>query len=135
MQLTPERSVSIVFDHANPNQVALSVSGVGPRAPGSQSQALLGGSETTAAPNTVEVSVEEKMAGVPDRFLGWSQPNPQYTVKLTASGTNPTVWSGTVTLPAQRGSKQMRLLIREFENFTADAGQGRRIVFAEAVEV
>jgi len=55
-------------------------------------------------------------------------------------------WSGAVTLPAPRGSKPFRLVIRESESFIVDGEPGRvgdvlqrptewRLVFAETLEL
>jgi hypothetical protein len=52
--------------------------------------------------------------GVADPYLGWVRTQgPPYTVELTKTERAPETWSGTVPLPAARGSQQMRLVISE----------------------
>ena len=140
-QLTPDRSVSIVFDPSDSATLNVSLSGVFPQPavlvhniPISSSSSPP--SELPQAPNSIVVTVEEQMAGTQDPYLGWSpSTNAASTATLSKTGASPETWSGSVTLPAARGSQPMRLVIKEYENYPAEGGIGQRLAFMEAVQL
>lgn len=129
MQLSPDRSASIVFNASDQTSVNVSVSGVFPQSSGSAS-------ETTSAPNSITVTVQQKTDNIADPNMGWaSSPGGEYTIQLSLTGNSPETWSGTVQLPAARGSQPMRLVITEYENYAAEGGTGQRLVYQEAVQL
>ncbi|MBI2322219.1 MAG: hypothetical protein HYU88_09075 [Chloroflexi bacterium] len=128
-QLTPDRSATLTFASNKPTSVSVALSGVS-----------YASSAAGSGPGVVEASVEERLAGV-EGDLGWvpvpgllGRPVPL----LPQPGTRGTTqWAGQVTLPAARGSRPFRLVIREFERYRPAAGQGlvRRLVYADALEI
>lgn len=128
-QLAPDRSATLAFAPQKPTSVSVGLSGVS-----------YASSAAGTGPGVVEVSVEERLAGV-EGDLGWV-PVPGLLGRPTALLPQPgargaTQWAGQVTLPAARGSRPFRLVIREFERFRPAAGQGlvRRLVYADALEI
>jgi hypothetical protein len=95
--------------------------------------------------STVEVSVETRPAGGSD--LGWVLvPDATFRLQGGAQLGARRTWSGRVTLPAARGTKPFRLVIREHELFLVDADSemktvmvsrptAHRLVFAETLEL
>jgi hypothetical protein len=172
-QLAPDRTVSVAT--LSETELSVAVSGVGYREsaaeahggvmdlepegdqgpagdqqqPSAAQRARVGAAARTSIPvsggSSVEVSVETRPAGGGE--LGWVLV-PDSTAVLQASaglGMRRT-WSGKVTLPAPRGSKPFRLVIRESEWFIVDGPSvvtgsavlrqaARRLVFAETLEV
>ena len=59
-------------------------------------------------------------------------------------GFAPRLWTASLTLPAPRGSKPMRLIIKEYEHLHVDAGDrsnimavgsAERLVYADAIDI
>jgi hypothetical protein len=144
IQLVPGRSVTVVPDRvgAAAKSLTVTVSGV------SYIQTSAG-----VAPADIEASLETRSPDVPGD-LGWVAVAGS-TVELKAQRVATLApghfnWAGKVNLPAARGAKPYRLVIREFETFISDEVEKpakptltvaavpkkvRRLVFAEAVEL
>jgi len=138
-QLTPDRTATIVVDPKNPKKIDLAVVGTSYQA-----------SKAAAGPSTMEVTVEAKPVGA-DGDLGWV-PVPEATISLGAQ-TSPaaTVWRGQIRLDRYKVPKlqELRLVIREYETFLADATQpqmgiaamvsptqpARRLVYADVLKI
>ncbi|HEY3398448.1 MAG TPA: hypothetical protein VGM19_12405 [Armatimonadota bacterium] len=138
-QLTPDRSAVVTFDPAS--NTGLNVTVTGP----TYNQSALGrGPEDLAV---LEVSVEQKTPNVGGE-LTWApvagDPVPLKFVPARAGGS---AWQAPVTLPGPRGGGKYRLVIREYETLPVDppttpvlmvaaqAARGRRLVYADAIEV
>jgi hypothetical protein len=133
VQLAPDRTVTVAFDPNNTASLNLSVSGVFPQSP----PIGVGGQVTTR----LEATVLQKSKDISDDYLGWAPVSGQSTFPLdthqSATQSTPETWSGSVTLPAPRGSRRFRLLIKEYELFISDeeGKLGERIAFAETIDV
>ncbi len=136
-QLAPDRAVTLTFDQADNTRLGVTVAGPTYTA-----------SAAGPGPSEMVVTLEEKTGAVAD--AGTWTPVPEYQVVLQRSPrrTGGPVWSGQVVLPAARGSKQHRLVIKEYETFFADAPVGavvssmvidfapvKRVVYADVLEV
>ena len=142
VQLTPDRSVSIVFNPSDSTTLNVSVSGIFPQPSveisfgGNSTAGTSSSPEVSLPPNTIVVSIELQTPGTQDPYLGWyAASNTGSTATLSKTGISPETWSGTVTLPAARGSQPMRLVIKEYENYPTEGGTGRRPVFLETVQL
>lgn len=95
------------------------------------------------ASNRMEVAIERHDPAIPGE-LGWTlaqipgKNNPQ-TLNLSPIEANKYLWrwSGEFILPARRGSEPLRILVKEYERYSADAPQmwEERVVYADLVEV
>lgn len=113
-QLAPDRSATVTFESDTGVRVAIAGTGI--------------------FGNSVEVAVETQRPDLPTE-LGWVEDGQAKIGELLAA-----VKKGPrrfdVTLPAPRGSKPMRLVIREYEELPTDpAGKTmeRRLVYAEVL--
>lgn len=114
-QLAPDRALTVVFG-ANPAAVTVTVSGLSHR--------LVDG---FAKPPAVTVAVQTADPAL-SGDLAWTTVTEETT--LTGS-TPPGTWTGTVPLPAARGSRPMRLVVQEYE--IPSMGERRRLVYADTV--
>ncbi len=112
-QLVPDRGVSVVGGADDRFTVAVT----GP---------------THAGGSSVRVTVQQRVPGTDDD-VGWLSADDQVTVAREPSGTGgPTLWAGTVTLPATREPGRFRLLVEEIETHDGPAPV-ERVVFVETV--
>jgi hypothetical protein len=141
VQLTPERSASIVFDLVDPKSLHVTING-----PAYTATAASRGGASLFGPS-VEVLVERKVAGGSGE-TGWTpvrearvahDPAPASIVAVAGP-----LWRGTVALPEPRHGGQFRLVIIEREPFMTDdptSADGRksettsRIVYADTIEL
>jgi hypothetical protein len=111
-QLAPDRSATVTFESDTAARIALAGPGI--------------------FGNSVEVAVETQRPDLPTE-LGWVEdPQAKIGELLAAVKKGPRRFE--VTLPAPRGSKPMRLVVREHEELPTDPDghkTGRRLVFAE----
>jgi len=134
-QLAPDRSATVVFDSRD--QTKLTVTITGP---------TYAASDVGSGGSQMEVSVQKKLpksSGAP----GWMPASDEvFTLQRQKGIRRMPTWSGTVTLPAQRGSQRFRLIIKEYELLFTDNVQagiltalrletGRRLVYADALEI
>jgi hypothetical protein len=80
----------------------------------------------------VVVTVEHREPGIPGE-LGWT-PVGEHTLPGAGLPQDKTKWSGQVTLPAPRGSKPMRLVVREYERLSAGSA-GDRVTFTDVIQI
>jgi len=136
-QLAPDRTVTVTFDQADKTRLEVSIAGP-----------TYSASAAGKGPSEMVVTLEEKTAA-------WEgatayTPVPDYQVSLTrlAPPRGPQVWRGTVVLPTPRGTKNYRLVLKEYETFLADAPTSmvtgamvvdfapvKRVVFAEVLNI
>ncbi len=128
-QLAPDRAATVSFTSPNPQTATVAITGnaVGVSSAGHGSE--------------VEVTVEtSRPEGGED--LAWV-PAGDRVVKLQRVR-GEALWRGEVTLPARRGEKPMRLVLKEYEVFTGVEPSithvqapeyNRRLVYADAIEV
>jgi len=113
-QLNPDRTLSTVFSASDKTSVTVAVAGL-----------TYGAGNAKPAKVKVLVQVADpKPAGT----LGWKTAS---TTELSASSSG-SQWTGTITLPAARGSQPMRLVVEERETLSNDSG---RLLYADAVEI
>jgi hypothetical protein len=115
-QLMPDRSASITLDPIDLTKLDLAISGLTYRGPGSVS---------------MRVTLQTQPAAAAGE-LAWV---PIFSVPLTAvhaSGAS-TLWTTPIQLPAARGTRQFRLLIEEFEQYSTDfdGSTQMRLVYAD----
>ena len=150
IQVTPDRSATLTFDNTDANKVRVSVTGVAYRA-----------SAAGQFPSEVEVTVET--ATGPEGDLEWIPADDFDTVALDRLGGLGQklwdgLWTGEVLLPFERGSRPMRLVLREYEVLLGDGTKlpdgfdidgatmdeirtapepelRRRLVYADAIEI
>ena len=119
MQLAPDRAASITFDPIDPTSVELAVNGLTYTGPG-----------TAAMTATLEMQVPGSANSA------WL---PVADIPLLAHtfGGPDTLWTGPVVLPAPRGSRPFRLVIREFETYTTDSSgsEQQRLVYADILNL
>jgi len=122
-QLMPGRSASITFDGLDPTSLTLAVTGLTFTSPGSVS---------------VAVTVQEQVPGG-SGDLAWVPASCTPLNPVNASGDPDTLWTAPITLPAARGSRPMRLLIEEYENYETDqqpsAPTQNRLVYADILNL
>ncbi len=115
MQLAPDRAASITFDPIDATSAQLALNGLTYTGPGTA---------------TMTATLEMQVPGSPDS--AWL---PVTDIPLTAHtfGGPDTLWTGQVSLPAARGSRPFRLVVREFETYPADSSgsQQQRLVYAD----
>lgn len=113
IQVAPDRSATLTFDAANPRKLRVAVTGLAYRA--------------TAAgqfPSEVEVTVE--VAEGPSGDLEWIPVENSSADGLDRIGGLGRklwdgLWAGELKLPYDRGSRPMRLVVREFEVLLGDS--------------
>ncbi len=142
VQLTPERTATVVPDRAENTKLQVTVAGI----TYAGSAARQGGSE-------VEVSIEKQLPNA-EGVMGWVPASDEVfsLPRQKRLGRGGSAWSGTVELPTARGTQSYRLVIREYETYIADmpsTGTGlrtmamthlarhteRRLVYADSFEV
>jgi hypothetical protein len=110
-QLVPDRSATIIWDPKNSKHIDLAVSGTS-----------YGGATAGNGPSVMEITVESKPVGA-DPDLGWiSVPDAIFNATGEPSGSG-TLWRLQIRLDHYKVPKQqeLRLVIREYETFLADA--------------
>ncbi len=134
-QLAPDRTATVVADPRDQTKLQVTVTGT----------SYLG-SEVQRRGSHIEVSVEKRMANA-EGAAGWIPAGTEVFPLAHQVGRLQSAWTGTVTLPAERGSQPFRLAIREYEVFRSDKpatgamavalimGTERRLVYADALEV
>lgn len=150
IQITPDRSATLAFDTGDLRKVRVSVTGIAYRA-----------SAAGQFPSEVEITVETATGPIGD--LEWIPAEDFDTVALDRLGGLGQkmwdgLWTGEVTLPHDRGSQPMRLVVREYEVLLGDGTKlpdgfdldgatmdeirnapepelRRRLVYADAIEI
>jgi hypothetical protein len=120
-QLAPDRWVTLNYTGAT--GVAVTVVG--------QSYQKTAGSPLMFG--RVVVTVERRDPKIPGD-LGWYPAGEWVLNQGVGWQQGRTMWSGPVQLPVPRGSEPMRLVVREYERFTA-AQTGDRVIFTDVVPV
>ena len=119
MQLAPDRAASITFDPMDPTAVQLAVNGLTYTGPG-----------TATMTATLEMQVPRSGDSAWLPFAG---------IPLTAHtfGGPDTLWMGSIVLPAARGSRPFRLVIRELETYPTDSSgnERQRLVYADILDL
>jgi hypothetical protein len=119
MQLAPDRAASITFDPMDATSVQLAVNGL-----------------TYTGPGTATITATLEMQAPGGRGSAWL---PVADIPLTAHTFHgpDTLWTGSVVLPAARGSRPFRLVIREFETYPTDSSGGarQRLVYADILDL
>jgi hypothetical protein len=129
-QIAPDRSLNIVFRDERSFTASLS------------------GYTNFNRQMRVEFIIEEHDQSIPGDF-GWraiagtkEQPSPLRVTPKPAAPNEPTVWQADMSLPSPRGSKQFRLMVKEYEPFKRDqtgvsfsADLDYRLVFAGEVRL
>ena len=137
-QLAPDRAATVIYDPKNPKKLEVAVAGLSYAA-----------SAAGVGPSVMEVTVEAKPVGA-DGDLGWI-PVPEATISFGAQPSgSATVWRGEVRLDRYKVPKlqELRLVIREYETFVADATgpqisiaalpttqPARRLVYADVLSI
>jgi hypothetical protein len=125
-QLAPDRGANLTFftppPASNARRVDVRVFGPAPFTTG-------------GATNEVRVQVQQLRRNVdPSDDLAWDDVGAEHVLSFS-NHLLPT-WSGTVLLPAPRGSRPFRLAIVECELIPKDGGgTGRRLVYVETIQV
>jgi hypothetical protein len=128
-QVAPNRFATLTFPTST--TVSVTVSGVGEAA----------GSQLGVPPSSMTATVQSQLAGVTDPDLMWVDvPGSQVTLAASEASGYAFTWSGTLTLPAARGSQPLRVRIAESENylFVPPAGSptwSSRIVYMDTLEI
>jgi hypothetical protein len=132
IQLTADRSASISFDGADATALTIAVCGPAPRNP------------PTGSTARVTAAIEVKSVDPAGREVWF--PSPAVALRHAVVNNNfpAALWTASLALPAPRGSKEMRLLIKEYERLTSDAadrsninasGILERLVYADAIKI
>jgi hypothetical protein len=133
-QLAPDRTVNLTFDPGKPREVRLSVYGP-----------TFERSEAMREP-AIRVRVETLREDVP-KELGWTLlPNARIDVGRPSGRGDRPLWTGKITLPADRGTQRFRVVIQEHEEFPYQpaprgtralrpSGRAGRPVYAHALEL
>jgi hypothetical protein len=136
VQLMPQRTVTVTPASGDPNSFSVTVEGLsyqGRSLPTPITPAASPGSgfeiepsPEMAAPNLIQVSLEQRIAGTQDE-AGWEPATGVAGARITAAnaesaaGTGATrLWSGMVTLPQTRQPGQFRVVIREYQHLLTD---------------
>jgi hypothetical protein len=128
-QLAPDRVATLTF----PTGTSVTVNVVGPSFADSN---LIG----SGAPPDMRAWVESQIPGVTDPDLGWQitpAGDPGTVLTPTAEPGSITSWTGTVTLPAMRGSQPFRILIGEREQFPLleTGNETLRTTYLDTIEI
>lgn len=130
VQVAPDRTATLTFPTTT--TVNVSVAGVGAAA----------GTPIGVPPNAMTATVQEQQAGVTDPDLQWVDvAGTEVTLAASESAGYAMVWSGTVTLPAPRGSQPMRIRLTELEHHlyappgTTTPTYTSRIVYLDTLEI
>jgi hypothetical protein len=109
-QLAPERLATVNYPNATTASVV--VTGVD-----------YIGSNRISGSSRMEVSVDTADAALGGEFRWRPEPTPAVvlTSQRPADNTMRWIWQGTITLPYARGSRPMRLVLREYEAFEGEA--------------
>jgi hypothetical protein len=135
VQIAPDRTASISFDPAHPDQAVLTVSG-----PSYAANDTSDNTQRPAPQASVDIQVNIGTVGAP----AWIQSSSsQLLVQDTSRGLSSCVWTGTIKLPAAIGSTPMRVTLREEELLPVDGAQtdvntiglASRLVFADSFEI
>ncbi len=119
-QLSPDRAATVVFA-ADPTKVQVTVTGL--------TYEPVSGFAAAATISTLVQTADPTLPG----DLAWHTVTTTELIASSPAGT----WTGTITLPAARGSQPFRLVFQEFENTSGPdgAGGGRRLTYADAVQL
>jgi hypothetical protein len=112
IQVTPDRSVTLSYDAADPRKVRVAVTGVTYRA-------------SAAGQFASEVELTVETATGPAGDLEWIPAEDSDTVSIDRLGGFGSklwdgLWAGEIELPEPRGTMPMRLVVREFEVLLGD---------------
>ncbi|MGD0083458.1 MAG: hypothetical protein ABSD78_09720 [Acidimicrobiales bacterium] len=127
VQVAPNRFASLTFPTST--TVAVTLSGVGEAA----------GSPLGLPPSSMTATVQTQLSGVSDPDLQWvDTPGSTVTLGASESPNYSFTWSGTVTLPAARGSESMRIRLTETEYYLYEPPGGvptyaSRIVYLDTL--
>jgi hypothetical protein len=135
VQLAPDRTATIAQAATNKRQVNVTVTGL---------SGIVG--DTGTQPNIVEVTIETRAPGATGVGAWLPATQDVYPLKHTFVRGGGVVWSGPATLPADRGSEPMRVVIREYELIAVDPSAisamamvapqyGRHLIYADAIEI
>jgi hypothetical protein len=128
-QLAPDRVATLKF--LTPTKVSVTIAGV--------SSSI--GEEIGTPPIQMRAVVQEKLANVPDPDLQWADvAHTEVTLGFSQSAGYECTWSGTVKLPAARGTVPMRLRLSEVESYLYDFAPDvptyqSRIVYLDLLEI
>ncbi len=127
IQLAPNRSMGLTYPSAD--EVNVEVLGPGYLATAKNS-----------TPDTMRAYVQVKTVETSDPDLQWVIDPAQAAgtlLSVTSSSETNTVWTGTVNLPAARGSAPYRILVAEFEEhaIVRDGNLGAKVTYLDAIEI
>jgi hypothetical protein len=135
VQLAPDRTVSLISNAAERDQLTVTVAGVTYRD-------ITTPNVPTRPPITalVEVSLEQRTVPGTQDDLGWTPADPALQPQPALDPlVAPLLWNGRVTLPTPRTPNQFRLVVKEFEQLptgiTTPLTLIKRLVFADTVEL
>ena len=122
-QLAPDRMATLTFPGAT--SVSLTVAG-----------ASFTSSSVGPGPSLMTAFVQTAQAGVTDPELMWTPQGSATTLTPTTNGLI-TTWTGTLTLPASRGSQPLRIVITEAEQYpVVGAGDAaERVTYFDAIVI
>jgi hypothetical protein len=135
IQLAPTRTASVTGDPTNPTQLTVAVTGP------SYTNIEEPGNAGRPAPRVV-VSVQADFGDASGPL--WVTQTEAALSRDTSAGTDHTAWSGVISLPIPRGTRPMRLAIREFEPLPTDDFDRsqidssrfvERLVYADAIQI
>jgi hypothetical protein len=145
-QLLPDRTVTVAAS-ADGKVVQIDVEGFAPYLSNDMGQAFEVGR------NDVTLTVEMKDPGNPDPDIGWLPLPDDTTVRIgghfipptpeQAPTAQPTLWTGTITMPEPIGSGKYRIVVTELENYWRDDDSnqeptqaiGQRLVYADTIDL
>jgi hypothetical protein len=134
VQIAAGRSVTLVADPTNALSVAITVTGP---ASGYFNDGQDQGRTRTGSELFTHIEVDNGAAGTP-LWIAGTEPG----LSVTSTNGNSSTWSGTLDLPAARGSRPMRLVVREYETWPIDQlgrfsgpsdAQGSRLIFIDTI--
>lgn len=118
IQLAPGRTASVTWSLLDPQALSFSVTGP------SYTNAVAGSSGSGTS--TVYASVQEYNPDFTGDLAWVDVPSlPPSALTAAAAGGNAFTWTGALRLPANRLLNRYRLVLREVEQYTADAGDIR----------
>lgn len=119
-QLSPERALSVVTNASDATLVNVTVTG--------PTYAAVDG---YANPSAITVRVQRKIDPSLEGDLAWTNVD-----EVTLASTSPGTWTGSLRLPAPRGSEPFRLVVREIENPPSpNQVAGKRLVYVDTVSL